>query len=185
MPRTSVREFIVFAVKRPAHEPQPGQHFASSSHISSSVISPAAYLPAASNAWLTLTSRPWKRPGSIGPPETTTAGMFSRAAAISMPGTTLSQFGISTSASKPEAIVTASMESAMSSRLASEYFMPVWPIAMPSQTPMAGNSMGVPPAAATPSFAASAMSRRPMCPGMISLNELQMPTKGFLRSSSP
>ena len=146
---------------------------------------PAAYLPAASNAWLTLTSRPWKRPGSIGPPATTTAGILSRAAAISMPGTTLSQFGMRTSASNPEAIVTASMESAMSSRLASEYFMPVWPIAMPSQTPMAGNSSGVPPAAATPSFAASAISRRWMWPGMISLKELQMPMSGFLRSSSP
>ena len=104
---------------------------------------------------------------------------------MSIPGTTLSQFGMSTSASKPEAIVTASMESAMSSRLASEYFMPVCPIAMPSQTPMAGNSSGVPPAAATPSFAASAISRKWMCPGMISLKELQMPMSGFLRSSSP
>ena len=111
--------------------------------------------------------------------------MLRRAAAISMPGTTLSQFGIRTRPSKPEAIATASIESAMSSRLASEYFMPVWPMAMPSQTPMAGNSIGVPPAAATPSLAACAISRRWMWPGMISLKELQMPISGFWRSSGP
>ena len=185
MPRASVREFIVFAVKSPAQEPQLGQAWASRSAISSALILPAANLPAASKHWLTLTSCPWKRPASIAPPLTTTDGILSRAAAISMPGTTLSQFGIRTRPSKPLAVATASMESAISSRLASENFMPVWPMAMPSQTPMAGNSIGVPPAAATPSFAASVISRRCMCPGMTSLNELQMPINGFSSSSGP
>ena len=36
--------------------------------------------------------------------------------------------------------------SAMISRLASEYFMPEWPIAMPSQTAIVLNSYGTPPA---------------------------------------
>ena len=185
MPRTSVKLFIVFAVKSPAQEPQLGHACSSSSSMTLSSMSPAANLPAASKDWLTLTSCPWKRPASIGPPLTTIAGIFKRAAAINMPGTTLSQFGMSTSPSKPDAIATDSMESAISSRLASEYFIPVCPMAMPSQTPMAGNSSGVPPAAATPSFAAAAISRKWICPGITSLNELQMPISGFCKSSGP
>ena len=39
------------------------------------------------------------RPASIGPPETKTVGMFSRMAAISMPGVILSQFDMQTIAS--------------------------------------------------------------------------------------
>ena len=48
------------------------------------------------------------------------AGMSMRAAAISMPGTTLSQFGMRTMASKACAWTASSTESAMTSRLASE-----------------------------------------------------------------
>ena len=40
----------------------------------------------------------------------------------------------------------ASVESAIRSRVTREYFMPMWPMAMPSHTAMAGNSIGVPPA---------------------------------------
>jgi hypothetical protein len=47
-----------------------------------------------------------------------------RAAAISMPGTILSQLGIITMASRPWAMAMISTESAISSRLASEYFIP-------------------------------------------------------------
>ena len=68
------------------------------------------------------------------------------AAAMSNPGTFLSQFGTMTSASKPCANAMASVESAMRSRVTSEYFMPVWPIAMPSHTAIAGKTIGVPPA---------------------------------------
>ncbi len=102
-----------------------------------------------------------------------------------MPGTTLSQFGISTKPSKPVAVATASMESAISSRLARENFMPVCPMAIPSQTPIAGNSIGVPPAAATPSLAASVISLRWIWPGITSLKELQIPINGFFKSSGP
>ena len=126
---------------------------------------------------------PFHRPASMGPPLTTTAGMFRRPAAMSMPGTILSQFGMSTSPSKAWALAMASMESQISSRLARGYFIPMWPMAIPSQMAMAGNSTGVPPAAATPSFTASAISRRCIWPGTISLNEFTMPIIGFARSS--
>ena len=88
------------------------------------------------------------------------AGIFNLAAAISIPGTILSQFGISTRASRPCAIVIDSIESAISSRLAREYFIPLCPIAIPSQTPIAGNSNGVPPAILTPVFTASEILSR-------------------------
>lgn len=45
--------------------------------------------------------------------------------------------------------------------------MPSCPMAMPSQTAIVLNSKGVPPAAVTPSFAASASCLRCMCPGTI------------------
>ena len=55
-------------------------------------------------------------PASIGPPETNTAGMFSRIAAISMPGVILSQLLMQTSASAQCALTMYSTESAISSR---------------------------------------------------------------------
>ena len=67
-------------------------------------------------------------------------GMFSRIAPISMPGTTLSQFGMQIIASNGWAVPMVSTLSAMISRLAREYFIPLWPIAMPSQTAMVLNS---------------------------------------------
>ena len=85
-------------------------------------------------------------PAIIGPPLQTTVGMFRRSAPISMPGTILSQFGTSTRPSSWWAIAIVSTLSAISSRLAREYFMPMWPMAMPSHTPMDGMSTGVPPA---------------------------------------
>ena len=57
---------------------------------------------------------------SIGPPETKTEGRLSLAAAISMPGTTLSQLGMNTRASKPWARAMHSTVSAISSREARE-----------------------------------------------------------------
>ena len=55
-------------------------------------------------------------PASIGPPETKTAGMFSRIAAISMPGVILSQLEMQTSASAQWAFAMYSTASAISSR---------------------------------------------------------------------
>ena len=50
-----------------------------------------------------------------------------------------------------------------------EYFIPTWPMAMPSHTAMAGNITGVPPAARIPAFTASAILSSPMWPGTISV----------------
>src|SRR6218665_2073404 len=75
------------------------------------------------------------------------------------------------------------MESAMISRLGNEKRMPSWFMASPSHTAMAGNSLGVPPAARTPAFPASAMVFRWMCRGTTSLAELTAPTSGLDNSS--
>ena len=74
--------------------------------------------------------------------------------------------------------------SAMTSREGREYFMPLWPIAMPSHTPMQGTITGLPPAAMTPSAAARATWSRYICPGMMSLCAEMMPTMGFFISLS-
>ena len=65
------------------------------------------------------------RPASMGPPDTKIAGIFSLAAAISRPGTFLSQLGTITRPSNPWARVMASVESAIISRVMREYFIPV------------------------------------------------------------
>ena len=59
-------------------------------------------------------------PASIGPPETNTAGMLSRIAAISMPGVILSQLEMQTIASAQWALTMYSTQSAISSRDGSE-----------------------------------------------------------------
>ena len=105
---------------------------------------------------------PSRFPVRIGPPDTMTAGIFRRAVAIIIPGTILFAVGMSTRPSRACPLAMASMESQMSSRLASGYFMPSCPIAMPSQMPTAGNSRGVPPARRIPLFTACATRSRPV-----------------------
>ncbi len=51
-------------------------------------------------------------------------------------------------------------------------------MAIPSQTAIAGNSIGVPPAERTPAFTASAIFPRWICPGTISLAEFTTPISG-------
>ena len=169
MPSASVRQFMEFAVYIPEQEPQVGQVLHSYSRSFSSEILPALNAPTASDMEEKLVFAPSTEPASIGPPLTKTVGMFILAAAIRSPGTFLSQFGTMTSASNPCAKAIASVESAISSRVTSEYFMPVCPMAIPSQTAIAGKTMGVPPAIATPSFTASTILSMFMCPGTISL----------------
>ena len=67
-----------------------------------------------SSAWVLPLST--TLPASIGPPETKTTGMFSRSAAISMPGVILSQFEMQTMASAQCALTMYSTLSAISSR---------------------------------------------------------------------
>ena len=62
--------------------------------------------------------------------------------------------------------------------------MPACPIAMPSQTPIAGRITGLPPAEITPSLAAFAIISRCICPGIISLWAQITPTIGFFISPS-
>ena len=126
MPRASVKQFMLFAVNIPEHEPQPGQALFSSLFKSASSIVPACTEPTASNTLERLLSLPWRsRPGSIGPPLTNMQGRLRRAAPISIPGTILSQFGTYATASKACPIIMVSTLSAISSREASEYFMPM------------------------------------------------------------
>ena len=101
MPMASVRQFMELAVYMPEQEPQVGHTFSSYSHSSSMDMVPAATLPTASNMEDRLFFCPWIRPAIIGPPDTKMVGMFTLAAAISSPGTFLSQLGMHTSPSKP------------------------------------------------------------------------------------
>jgi len=76
------------------------------------------------------------------------------------------------------------MESATTSRLTSEAFMPSVPMATPSETAMVLNSIGVPPAARTPSLTNSARRRWLRLHGMVSIQVVATPTMGLARSSS-
>ena len=125
------------------------------------------------------------RPGMIEPAYRKTEARSSRAAAISMPGSDLSQPASSTEPSSRSACITTSTESAMTSRETSEKCIPSWPIEMPSETEMVPNSSGYPPAAWTPSFAALASRSSDRLHGVISFHELATPICGFAKSSSP
>ena len=105
------------AVNMPAQEPQVGQAERSISAISPSVtFGSAAYTMASIRS--TARSAPPRRalPASIGPPETKIAGMFTRRAAISMPGVILSQLEMHTMASAQCAFTMYSTLSAITSR---------------------------------------------------------------------
>ena len=119
----------------------------------------------------------------MGPPLAKIVGMLARMAPRIMPGTILSQLGMQIMASKQWALTIDSTQSAMSSRLGSEYFMPSWPMAMPSQMPIVLNSKGTPPASRMHCLIHSATLFRWQWPGMISTKELQTAMKGFLKSS--
>ena len=101
----------------PEQLPHVGQAVFSSHAHSSGVMVPAVTWPTASKSvfrsvWHPLLSRP----ASMGPPETSMVGIFKRAAAMSMPGTILSQLGMSTIASNWWPWMAHSTLSAMTSR---------------------------------------------------------------------
>ena len=79
---------------------------------------------------------------------------------------------------------TSSIESAMTSRLISEAFMPSVPIVTPSETAIVLNSIGVPPAARMPSFTNSASRRWLRLQGIVSIQVVATPMIGCARSSS-
>ena len=81
---------------------------------------------------------------------------MSRAIAISIPGSDLSHPAMPTSPSNRSACITSSTESAITSRLISDAFIPSCPIAMPSETAIVVNSIGTASPWRTPSFASAA-----------------------------
>ena len=117
-PIASARQFIEFAVNMPEHEPQVGQAFSSIRRMSASETFSltASDIASIRSSLRTVPSTSVARPASIGPPETNTVGMFSRSAAISMPGVILSQFEMQISASAQCAWTMYSTESAIRSR---------------------------------------------------------------------
>ena len=77
-----------------------------------------------------------------------------------------------------------SIESAITSRLISDVFMPSVPIVIPSEIAIELNSSGVPPAARTPCLTCSASPRRWKLHGIASIQVFAMPMVGRLSASS-
>ncbi len=169
-PIASVRQFIELAVNMPEQEPHVGHADSSmaSSCSSDTDGSAEATIGSMRSSFRPADgpeARPAGAPASIGPPDTKTVGMFSRMVAISMPGVILSQFEMQIIASAQCAFTMYSTESAISSRLGSEYSMPPCPMAMPSSTAIVLNSRGIAPASRTASATTWPTSRRCTCPG--------------------
>jgi hypothetical protein len=78
-----------------------------------------------------------------------------------------------------------STESAITSRLTSDDFIPSWPMAMPSVTVMVQNSRGVAPAAFTPSETRCAWRISAVLQGAASFQHEATPTNGWLISRVP
>ena len=79
---------------------------------------------------------------------------------------------------------TSSIESAITSRLTSEVFIPLVPIVIPSEIAIVLSSIGVPPAARTPSLTFAASARRWKLQGIVSIQVEATPTIGLASASS-
>ena len=110
-------------------------------------------------------------------------GRFSRPIAITTPGMFLSQPGKATRPSYHWADMTVSTESAIRSRLCSEYDMPSVPIEMPSDTPIVSNRIPIRPLSTTPLFTSVPRSPRCMLHGLPSYQQAAIPICGLLRSA--
>ena len=142
MPMASAADDMVLAVNIPPQEPSPGQAAFSTRSSSASSMVPRPRAPTASKTFWIVMSWSSSRPGRIDPPYRKTLGTSMRTAAISIPGSDLSQPANVTIPSSRSACITVSTESAMTSRETSEARMPSWPMAMPSDTAMVLNSSG-------------------------------------------
>ena len=111
--------------------------------------------------------------------------MLSRAIAIIAPGMFLSQPPIASTPSMHCAPHTVSIESAITSRETSEYFMPSVPIEMPSLTVIVPKICGMAPASASAASARSASAPIPTLQGVMVLWAFAMPTIGLAKSASP
>ena len=80
---------------------------------------------------------------------------------------------------------TVSMESAITSRDTSEYFMPSVPIEMPSEMVMVPNICGMAPAFFNATSARAASAPMPMLHGVTVLCAFATPTMGLSKSPSP
>ena len=109
------------AVNMPEQLPQVGQALRSifSTSASDTLLSAAFTMASIRSMWCSP-SESSTLPASMGPPLTKMEGMLRRMAAISMPGTILSQLPMHTMASAQWAFTMVSTESAISSRLGSE-----------------------------------------------------------------
>src|SRR5579872_6225884 len=117
------------------------------------------------------------------PPYRRTEGRSSRASAIAVPGIVLSHAHRPTIASNMWPREMSSIESAMTSRLTSEVFIPCVPIVMPSEIAIVLNSIGLAPAALMPALIGTASSRRPKLQGIVSVQQFDTPMNGLPRSS--
>ena len=99
--------------------------------------------------------------------------------AIIPPGMFLSQPPTTTTPSMHCAEATVSIESAMTSRETSEYFIPVVPIEMPSETVIEPKSCGIAPAERNPVSTRSASAPKPALQGVMVECPLATPTIGF------
>jgi len=99
------------------------------------------------------------------------AGRLGRMAWLGLPGVIWSQLEMHTIASAQCALTMYSTESAIRSRLGSEYSIPPWPMAIPSSTAMVLNSLATPPAASISRATSWPMSLRWTWPGTNCVNE--------------
>ena len=109
--------------------------------------------------------------------------MFIRASAIIPPGMFLSQPPITSIPSIHWPLPAVSMQSAMTSREISEYFIPSVPIDIPSEIVGVPNVCGLPPASRTAMTAASASFCKPELHGVIVECPFAMPIIGLSKSA--
>src|SRR5206468_2996035 len=112
-------------------------------------------------------------------------GTLIRAIAIIAPGMFLSQPPTQTTPSISCPFTAVSIESAITSRETSEYFMPSVPIPMPSVTVGNPNTCGIAPAAFTAATARSTSGWIPALQGFMVEWPLATPTIAFWKSPSP
>jgi hypothetical protein len=103
---------------------------------------------------------------------------------MTVPGIVLSQPQIATTASNMWASHTSSIESATTSRLTRDAFIPSVPIVIPSEIATVFSSMGVPPAARIPSLTLAPSARRWKLHGIVSIQVLATATIGLPSASS-
>ena len=96
-----------------------------------------------------------------------------------MPGIVLSHPDSATTASNRCPRATSSIESAITSRLTSDVFIPSVPIVIPSEIATVLYSSGVPPAARMPSMTFADKRRRWKLHGMVPIHVFATPMIGF------